>query len=159
MHVEDFADFIVVPTLKITGLYSPSAANLLLGTAMIESNLDYLEQKGSGGAMSFFQIEEATHKDIYRYMSRYDNAKLKEVLLSCAFYTAWPPVEALIHNMRWACIIARLKYHMEPAKLPEAEDVAGLSAYYKKYYNTAKGKAELPRITAAFESIVNMKLD
>lgn len=154
MHIDEFNDYIVVPSLNVAGLYSPCAANLLLGTAIIESNLNHVEQRGPGRAMGFFQIEEATYNDILRYINRYENGRLKEIVLSCAFYVCWPPAESLVHNMRWGCLVARLKYHMQKEALPEEDDAQALGNYYKKYYNTSKGSAEMSKIISVFESIV-----
>lgn len=159
MHIDDFFDYIVVPSLTVTGLYSPSSGNLVLGTAIIETNLDYLEQIGKGKAVSFYQIENKTYDDNCRYLNRYDNAKLKELLLSACFYVALPPFEALIHNMRWATLMCRIKYYMQPEPLPVANDIDGLGNYYKKYYNTPLGKASPSKIRTAFEYVVNRKPD
>ncbi len=67
---------IIQPTLQQLGLWSVAAEELLLGTALIESNLIHRRQLGLGGpALSFFQMESATHNDIWENFLKY-RAKL-----------------------------------------------------------------------------------
>ena len=56
---------IVRPTLQVIGLWSPSAENLVMGTAMQESRCTYLKQLGKGPAIGIFQMEPMTFQDIY----------------------------------------------------------------------------------------------
>ena len=51
-------------------LDSRAAEDLLLGTALMESGLREIEQRG-GPALGFFQIEPATFADVYdRYLTQ-----------------------------------------------------------------------------------------
>ena len=54
---------IIQPTLIQLGLWSVAAQELLLGTALIESNLTHRRRLG-GPARGFFQMEPETHDDI-----------------------------------------------------------------------------------------------
>jgi hypothetical protein len=156
MDLGSFHNFILVPTLSAVGLGNVQAYVLLLGTGIIESDLSYFEQKGPGKAMGFFQMEEKTYQDLLRYLNRYDNAKLKERCLAASFYDAWPPSEAMVHNLRWATLMCRLKYYMQPEKLPEWDDAKGMAAYHKRYYNTLGGKADIDKSEKVFESLINI---
>lgn len=154
MNLDQYDTYILVPALKMANLYSPSAHVLMLGTILNESNLEYVEQLGPGTAMGFPQIEAATHAAVKAYLNRWDKRNLKDIILSSCFYQCFPSDDALIHNMRYAVLIARLKYWMLPAKLPEWNDAKGMAKYYKKYYNTSEGKADLNVAERIFTDII-----
>lgn len=128
----------------------------MLGTILKESNLEFVEQIGPGSAMGFPQIESKTHLDVQRYLNRYDNRALKERVLSACFYECFPSNDALIHNLRYAVLIARIKYWMLPKRLPEWNDSVGLSKYYIKYYN-AGGKAKEDETERLFRSLIESR--
>lgn len=154
MDLLQFDKYVLVPALSVIGLLSPSARVLMLGTGMIETNYEYLKQFNDGPAMGIFEIEPATYDDVYRYLNRYGNRKLKEICMAACLYDSWPDKEALIYNLRWSTIIARVKYYMISEPLPAASDAEGMSNYYKKYYNTAEGKAEMPEVISIFEHAI-----
>lgn len=145
MKEESLRKEVIVPAIRSVGLHSKSAENLLVGTASTESDLEVLKQIGGGGALSFWQIEKATYYDCIRYLSRVDNAHLKDKVLASCFVDIFPPFESLTWNLRLACIIARIKYWMQPEKLPAHNDAANLCKYYLEYYNTHLGKATFER--------------
>lgn len=154
MNLDQYDTYILVPALKVTNLYSPSAHVLMLGTILNESKLEYVEQLGPGTAMGFTQIESATHDDVKRYLSRWEKRTIKEFVLASCFYEGFPSDDALIHNMRYAVLIARVKYFMVPKELPEWNDSKGMAKYYKKYYNTSEGKADLDVAERIFADII-----
>lgn len=45
--------------------WSPAAKELLLGTAIVESDLQFRKQHGDGPARGLFQMEPVTHNDIW----------------------------------------------------------------------------------------------
>jgi hypothetical protein len=153
MDIDQYDNFVLVPALKLVNLYSPSAHVLLLGTAVKESELKYIKQEGSGIAMGFPQMEEATHIDCQRFLNRYDNKVLKNSVLAACFYECFPSSDALIHNLRYSIIMARIKYHMIIEPLPTWNDAAGMAQYYVKYYN-AGGKANINDSQRCFETII-----
>ena len=56
---------VIRPALEKLSLWSLSAEELVRGTAIVESGLTYLKQHGDGPALSFWQVEPATHDDLY----------------------------------------------------------------------------------------------
>jgi hypothetical protein len=135
-----FLTFIIRPVLQDLGLASPAAERLLLGTAAIESDCGtYLSQYPAGPGLGIFQMELATIHDLYtnflayrpQYRSLADRWKGATVARSLA----------VIGNLHYATALARLQYYRVPAPLPDADDLEGLGAYYKQYWNTEKGKA------------------
>lgn len=155
MDLDQFDSLILVPTLNMIGLYSQAIRILMLGTALIESDLIFLGQKGGGPGKGIFEIEPLTHKDIQRDLNKHENKALKERCLSTCFYTAFPSDDALIHNLRYAVIIARLKYRMIMSPLPAADDAEGMANYHKKYYNTGKGKTDVSSSIKIFERVIS----
>lgn len=132
---------IIRPVLQITSLWSPSAENLLLGTALTESNLQVVKQVG-GPALSFFQIEPSTYMDCVRYINL-KNGNFKQSLLTACYLETWPAPDALIYHLRLATIIARVKYLMSPKQLPMSDDATGMYDMYKTVYNSSEGKANM----------------
>ena len=56
---------VIRPALEKLSLWSLSAEELVLGTAIVESGLTYLKQHGDGPALGLWQVEPATHDDLY----------------------------------------------------------------------------------------------
>jgi len=138
LDIQNFKNLILGPTLKAVDLYSESAVNLLLGTAIQESRLTYLKQKGGGPALGLFQIEPATLDDIYfRYLRREDKKELYEKIVQ--FTTRQGIQRQVIGNMSFAVIMARVRYLMVPEALPAHDDVGALAEYWKAHYNTSRG--------------------
>jgi hypothetical protein len=114
-------------------LNSIEAEKILLGTAIAESRLSDLRQKG-GPALSMFQIEPSTFEDIFlRYLpdQRPDLLAAIEKLV----FPAFTPLVQLPGNQHLACAIARIRYWMDPAPLPK--DINGLANYWKRVYNAS----------------------
>lgn len=156
MDIGQFDKYVLVPALNIIGLYTPSAHVLMLGTGIIETNYHYIKQFNDGPGNGIYEIEEATYNDIYRYLCRHENMRLKETCMSSCLYSAWPDKESLIYNLRWCTIICRIKYHMIPDKIPSSFDAEGMAEYYKKYYNTEKGEANLEKAVDTFKHVITL---
>lgn len=138
---------IIKPTLLKLGLQSRAAENLLLGTAAQESQLgSYLKQK-HGPALGVYQIEPATHKDVWVNFLDY-RIELKRVIRNLV-------VEVndndLIGNLVYSTAIARMIYFRIPKALPEADNIEGLANYWKKYYNTLLGKGRVSDFIKNYE--------
>lgn len=136
---EQFKNLIENVLNKIA-LCSPSAVNMLLGTAAQESQFGtYLRQLDNGPALGVFQMEPDTEKDIwdnylnYRPMDRLSIFSLTSITEPDPFF--------LECNLAYQIAMARIHYYRVDEPLPEADDLPGLARYYKLYYNTPKGKA------------------
>lgn len=53
------------PGLDKMGMWSEVAGELVLDTAIVESNLTYLKQHGDGPILGLLQVELVTHEDLY----------------------------------------------------------------------------------------------
>ncbi len=127
-------------TLKENRLYSESAVNLLLGTAAQESKFgSYLRQLNGGPALGFFQMEKPT----FDWLKKVYDKK---------FYLG--DYEDLEWNIKQAILLCRLRYHIVPEALPKADDIEGLAAYWKKYYNTFAGAGKTTEFIDNYKKFV-----
>ena len=127
-------------------MYSKNAVELLMLTAAKESSLGYfIKQLGGGPALGIFQMEPATEKDIWNnylkyrkkrqhIVERYDTANAKDL---------W-------FNIGYQIILCRFHYLRIQEPLPKHNDIHGLAAYWKKYYNTEKGKGTIQDAVDAY---------
>ena len=126
---DQFRHQIVVPACERLALSSPEAIELLVGTAIQESRLTYLRQLGDGPALGLFQIEPATHDDVWINVVR-SRARFKSALGA-------RKVERLVFDLRYGAMIARLLYWRHPEPIPAT--LKGQARYWKRYYNTHLG--------------------
>lgn len=157
MNVTDFRDLIIKPTLDELAKAEPrirsdAAVALLLGTALCESELTFLRQRVKGGfgrAVSFFQIEPITHKDVKRYLGERRPDLAKRVF---GFSPVLDPDDfELATNLRYSTGIARAKYWMDREPLPSADNIRGMATYYKRVWNSELGKATPQRFMDFYE--------
>lgn len=130
-----FTELVIIPALEVLKLDSPAARELLLGTAIQESGLTYLKQLGGGPALGLFQMEPATHDDIWDNYLRYRGELSSRINVLCRLNIP----EMLVTNLLYAAAMCRVHYLRAPDPLPEAGDLDGQAAYWKKWYNTAQG--------------------
>lgn len=137
LDVRQFRDLIVRPVLQALDAYSDAAEALLLGTAAQESRFVYLRQLGGGPALGLYQMEPATHDDIWNNYLRYRNDLSGRV--NRWLVPGHDRHDQLVWNLAYATAMCRMHYRRVPVALPAANDVAGLAAYWKAHYNTAGG--------------------
>ncbi len=152
LDVEHFRLHVVRATLIYMRMWSEPAEELLLGTAAQESGLRYLRQFNAGPARGVYQIEPATHDDIAgRYLKRKPALRKRVAALRATEPSA---IDQLATNLAYATAIARLRYWMDPEPLPEANDIDGLAAYWKRVYNTPRGRGRASEFTANYHRLV-----
>lgn len=128
------------------GLCSEAAINLLLGTAAQESHFGtYLWQLGGGPAVGVFQMEPAT----FDWLRDHFKGKYPDI--------GGRQAEDLEWDLRLAILLARLRYRVVPAPLPDADVVSALAGYYKQYYNTIHGKATIEEFERNYGKFVRPK--
>ncbi len=155
MDAQQLHDFIIKPTLKYMGgnYYSKNAAMLLLSTAAIESNCgQYVSQLGCGIAKGIWQMEDATHDDIWDNCDALKNHDFSKVALDLNFKGRLGicDKEDLILSPAYACAMARLKYGMDRYALPSYSDMDGIYHYYKRVYNTEFGASTFDKFKKAW---------
>jgi len=134
-----FLDEVILPALAGLGLDANprAAAQLLLGTAIQESNLQFRRQFGDGPARGLFQMEPATHNDIWTNFLKFNPALADKVRSFLG--GAEPSADALENNDKYAAAMARAHYRRVSAPLPAADDIPAMGAYWKAHYNTPQG--------------------
>lgn len=130
---------VIRPVLQDLRLDSALAEALVLGTACKESHCGlWLVQLGQGPARGIYQMEPATHEDIWNnYLSdRQDLAK--KVNRWRIQYGNGMGAEEMVGNIYYATAMCRIRYLRVPEPIPDT--LPGQAAYWKKYYNTTIGK-------------------
>jgi hypothetical protein len=141
IHPEQFRTLVIRPVLRHLDLQSPVAEDLLIGTAMQESLLGrFLRQHPTGPARGVYQMEPATHDDIWRNFLAHRKGLADRVRDFRMANAPLVDVEELQANLYYATAMTRVHYRRIPEKLPEHGDVAGYARYWKLYYNTPAGK-------------------
>lgn len=139
--------YIIKDVLEGVGLYSAHAEELLMLTAAQESHLGtYIKQMGDGPARGIFQMEKATERDIHSNFLEY-----REALANRVYGYMTLRGNDLRDNLAYQIIMARLHYLRVKEGLPKADDVEGLAAYWKKYYNTEAGKGTVEEAVENYE--------
>lgn len=149
IYLEHLQRCVIRPSLEPLGLYSGPAEQLLLGTLAVESDLGYFLQQTNGPALGIYQIEPATHQDIWDNYLAYKNTLAAQI---GAMLPVSPDVtieQLLITDLRYATIIARLVYYRQNEPLPNINDYPAQAAYWKKYYNTEQGKGSVEQYERA----------
>lgn len=145
-----FRERIIGPVLMDMGIYSAAASNLLLGTALHESGILRYHHQNGGPAMGLYQMEPDTlkdlfvnylsfHKDRYGQLERYGE-------LGLSTEHQWN-----LYNARYATAACRLQYYRVKEGLPAADDLDGLAAYWKTYWNTEAGAGKKQQFIDAME--------
>lgn len=140
MSPSQFKYYIIRPCLHDMKQYSPEAEEIVLGTGLVESNLEYVHQIG-GPALGPYQMEPATHDDHWRWLAS-SNHELFE-LLNRVLNAVHSRHEQLIYNLWYATAMCRVHYLRVPMPIPEG--LHGQAAYWKQYYNTPLGKGTTER--------------
>jgi hypothetical protein len=148
-----FRQYIIDPTLRQIGLYSPAASNLLLGTALQESGLVYLHQLGGGPALGLYQCEPATLDDITRNYLPFHPEIFSRILDLKG--TGMTTYQALVCNLAYATAICRVHYLRVTEPLPDAADAYGMANYYKTHYNTPAGAATVEGARVHFQAAID----
>lgn len=146
-----FRDLVIRPALQNVGLWSEAAELLLLGTAAHESRLRYLKQI-RGPALGLYQMEPATYNDIWTHFLAHRRRLRRGVLDAidyCSDEHQYPDATRLITDLTLATLMTRVHYLRVPERLPDADDVPALAAYWKQHYNTHKGAGHPKQFVSA----------
>jgi hypothetical protein len=152
-----FLRHVVIPALWRIGLDSLAAQVLVLGTALVESRLRWLDQIDKyakpGPAYGLYQMELATHDDIWaNYLSQKIAIRLAVARLSV--YSSLgdkPDATELWSNLAYATAMCRVHYRRVSAPLPRSSDAHGMAFYHKRFYNTDAGATIVEHSLKHFE--------
>lgn len=142
---------IIRPTLLALGLHSLAAEELMLGTCAHESKGGTYLKQVNGPALGAWQMEMATHDDIWkRYLP---NQPIKSSLMAnhCQIRTR-PSAEIMVYHLTYACAMARLCYARHAETIPK--DLEGQAEYWKQYYNTKKGAGTVEAYIESYQTFI-----
>lgn len=167
-----FRQYVIQPVLKSLGLYSPSAENLLALTTAVESHGGhYLHQLGKGPAVGPYQMEPATHDDIWGNFLRYKSAEqFRDVSTYLSRLGAAGASELaervrgwqipglydddnareMAGNLYYATAMCRIHYLRRPEPLPRENDDRALATYWKTHFNTYLGAGTIDEAVAKY---------
>lgn len=155
LYLPHVRDMWVAPALAAlpAPLNTLSAQQGVLGIGLKESGYTYLKQLGSGPALGFWQMEPATHDDMWTNFIRYRPDMQKSL---SALAGGQPSAQALVTSPVYAAAMCRVHLFRQPDALPSAGDAAAWAAYWKQHYNTlgGAGMAEqaIPLFRAAMDA-------
>lgn len=116
-------------------LYSRDAEELLIATAAHETFLGYFLYQEGGPALGIYQMEPKTENDLWNNFIYY-KLNIRNILPD--------PIEAdLEYDLKYQTIMARLLYYRVPEDIPNWKDLEGIARYWKKWWNTPKGKGTI----------------
>lgn len=150
MRHQDLRLYVIRPVLTSVGLYSEAAEELLVLTAATESHMGKYLAQVNGPALGIFQMEPATHNDLWSNYLDYRPAIAGKVVQFALSRSA----EEMVFNLAYATIMARLQYFRSPKPLPVATDVQGLAEYWKLHYNTLDGKGTVAKALSDYYRLV-----
>lgn len=134
LDINQLVTYIICPVLKQVGIYSPEGEQLVLGTGAKESGFKYIHQIGGGPALGFYQMEPATYWNLWnQYLL--NKPELRKLILSVCKYSTIPSEDFLMHDLRLATIMCRVRYMWINSPIPAFNDIDGQAKYWAKYYN------------------------
>lgn len=152
MNANELLNKVIIPTLQSLQLDSEIARYLLLGTAAQESNMGrYKVQSYGGPALGIYQMELATHNDIWNNYLRFRPELADKV--TRLLKPGLSKESQLVSNLSYASAMARLQYLRVSEPLPELS-IIQLARYWKKHYNTHKGKGKVRDFEKNFNQFV-----
>lgn len=144
--------------------YAQSVADLLAGTAAVESDLRHRRQHGftwqdRRGAWGLWQTELAPLEDSLAYLLRREDVEQRAAawlwaqqgsdMIPVLEMTGQSLLQLLSGWDRLACLMARLHYLRFPGPVPSNR--LGQARYWKQHYNTRLGAGTVDGYLAAWE--------
>lgn len=130
----EFYRHIIFPTLDEMEMGGDAACQLLLGTALVEGNLEHIVQTGSGPALGPYQMEPATHDDIWAHYLAFSKHVANDV--HGFMFHKHPRASEMKGNFYYATAMARVHYWRVRAPLPQAGDLEAMAWYWKRWFHT-----------------------
>lgn len=146
IHPGHLREYVIRPTLKFIGHYSEAAEELLMLTAAAESLMGkYLHQVG-GPALGIYQMEPATHDDIWENWLQYK-------AIADAVRQLGSEGRHLPGNLYYATAMARCHYLRVSEALPNPVNPDAIADYWKRHYNTIKGAGDPAKAVKHYQEL------
>jgi hypothetical protein len=127
--------------LQTVGLGLQGGVDQVFYTGELETRYKTIYQV-NGPALSWFQIEPATHTDVKHWLLNGLNGGLTERILKFCNLKELPLDDYLLVDQRYAAIICRLVYFRNKAPMPTSKNAIDIANTHKLVYNTKDGKAD-----------------
>lgn len=139
---------VILDTLEFCGMIATSnVVNMIIETACVESNCgEYIKQL-KGPACSIFQIEPNTAKDIIQNYIVKNKLRLQN--FNRLYNSNLTLEQNLCTNLMFAIFMCRCFYLRIKEPIPSTIELR--AKYWKKYYNTEKGKGTVEKYIKAVE--------
>lgn len=138
MNVKIIKENCIIPALVAINSYTENAADMVLATGAVESLYRHVRQI-NGPALGWFQMEPATHDDIWTHFL--GPTSRQHLVNGLADLSKRPgDYQELEVNPWYAAAMCRIHYLRNPEKIPQANDRLSQANYWKKWYNTKHGK-------------------
>lgn len=139
---------VILDTLEFCGMIcSDNVVNMIIETACVESNCgEYIKQL-KGPACSIFQIEPNTAKDIIQNFIVKNRLRLQN--FNRLYNSNLTLEQNLCTNLMFAIFMCRCFYLRIKEPIPSTIELR--AKYWKKYYNTEKGKGTVEKYIKAVE--------
>ncbi len=141
INLKQFRELIIRPSLEAIDLYSPGAEELLVGICAQESLGGYYINQIKGPADGIYEMEPATHKDIWENFLLKSKIELAQKILKTCNFSEVPTSSEMITNLKYATIMTRVFFLRFPDPIPASNDIDGIFDLYKRRYNTPLGSA------------------
>lgn len=134
------SNLIIKPALQDLNLFSEEMTQLLLFTCATESNGGTYIHQINGPALGIYQMEPKTYNDIWANFIKFKQCYTLSFIHN--FNAPVMPDEyRLVYDIRFATAMAAIHYSRVHDTIPSSNFEA-MWDFYKRYYNTAKGKAD-----------------
>jgi len=143
---------VIRPVLVNLELWSEKAERLILGTALQESECGrWILQLGGGPGLGIYQMETATHNDIWANYLAYQPTLVEKIVRHAAGVHG-NSADELVGNLCYATAMCRVHYLRDPEPIPDY--LVGQATYWKRVYNTKAGKGTVNQYMAAWSRYI-----
>lgn len=153
-NVSQLRELIIKPTLLDLISYTDDAMELLVFTCAVESDGGTYLKQIKGPAVGIYQMEPDTYNDLWHNYI-FNKPYLISILTSNFNIPSMPSYGHMIYDLRFATAMARIFYKRIEEEIPSCKDVNAIWDYYKKYYNTPKGKATKDESISKYKRFIN----
>lgn len=149
LNLSQLREDIIQPSLQMLRIYSVNAEELLVGICAHESKGGTYVKQLSGPALGLYQMEPFTHDSIWNQFIN-ANTGLSRSLLTFLRANNKPAPNEMVYNLFYATMMARIFFMRFKETIPDS--IEGQAAYWKKYYNTVKGKGTVEDYLKDYET-------
>lgn len=139
LYIPHVRDLWVKPALAALppALNTLARQQLVLGIGNKETQYRYIRQIGGGPALGFWQMEPATHDDLWSNFIRY-RPQIQAALLRI-LAGAKPDPARLVDHPVYAAAVSGVDIYRSKDPLPPANDPSAQAGFWKRNYNTDEG--------------------